>query len=115
MWAMQTNWNGLYLAEPRWRLAVVFGIGGLILQLGVTLINDPKWASVANLLYLAALLLALTTTENVMHPPSPMLSSNAPRIQSFFAGLFLLLLLASWQVARWWYQFEVNSAGTHKP
>jgi len=31
MWAMQTNWNGLFLAEPRWRLAIVFAVGGLLL------------------------------------------------------------------------------------
>jgi hypothetical protein len=24
MWAMQSNWNGLFLAEPRWRLAIIF-------------------------------------------------------------------------------------------
>ncbi|MFZ2096406.1 MAG: hypothetical protein WAV05_07185 [Anaerolineales bacterium] len=25
---MQSNWNGLFLAEPRWRLALVFAISG---------------------------------------------------------------------------------------
>jgi len=115
MWAMQTNWNGLYLAEPRWRLAVVFGIGGLILQLGVALIDDPAWASAANIIYLATLFLALGTTENVMHPPSPMLSSNAPRIQANFLGLFILLLLATWQIARWWHRFEAAPAEIQTP
>ena len=110
MWAMQTNWNGLFLAEPRWRFAVVFAIGGIILQIGIALIDDPKWASVANILYLAALFFSLNTTENVMHPPSPMLDSNAPRIQFAFFGLFILLLLATWQAARWWHQFEASKA-----
>jgi len=27
LWAMQANWNGLFLAEPRWRLALIFAIG----------------------------------------------------------------------------------------
>jgi hypothetical protein len=110
VWAMQTNWNGLFLAEPRWRLAVIFGIGGVIMQLGITLIEDPKWASVGNIAYLAALFLALSSTDNVMHPPSPMLDSSAPRIQFFFLGLFILLLLAAWQIARWWRQLEATKA-----
>ena len=27
MWAAQVNWNGLFLAEPRWRVAFVFAVG----------------------------------------------------------------------------------------
>lgn len=106
MWAMETNWNGLFLAEPRFRLAVVFAIGGLLLQAGLILMEDPIWASLGNLLYLAALLVALSTTQNVMHPPGPILNSSAPRIQIFFGVLFLLTLFAAWHVARWWYHRE---------
>lgn len=106
MWAMQTNWNGLFLAEPRWRLALIFSVGGLLLQIGVTLLDAPVWASTANLVYIVALTAALRTAESVMHPSSPILNSDARRIQIFFLGLLLLTLLAAWQVARWWYQFE---------
>lgn len=106
MWAMQTNWNGLFLAEPRWRLAVVFAIGGLLLQVGLSLLENPAWASAANLLYAVLLWLALQSTEQVMHPSSPVLSSGAWRIQLFFGGLVLLTLLVAWQVARWWYAAE---------
>jgi hypothetical protein len=103
---MQTNWNGLFLAEPRWRMAVVFAITGLLLQLGVTLLEDPLWASAGNLFFLVALALTLNRTQNVMHPPAPILNSDAARIQLFFAGLLLLTLFAAWQVARWWRQIE---------
>jgi hypothetical protein len=106
MWAMQTNWNGLFLAEPRWRLAVVFAVGGLLLQTGLTLIQNPAWASAGNLVYIIILLLSLANTQNVMHPPSPMLSSNAPRIQLTFGAMTLLSLLAAWQVARLWLRLE---------
>jgi hypothetical protein len=102
MWAMQTNWNGLFLAEPRWRVAFVFSIGGLILQFGITLLEDARWASGANILYAAALYLALQNAEQVMHPPSPILTSDAWKIQLFFAGLTALTLLAGSQMARWW-------------
>lgn len=106
VWAMQTNWNGLFLAEPRWRLALIFSVGGLLLQIGVTLLDAPVWASTANLVYIVALTVALRTAESVLHPSSPILNSDARRIQIFFLGLLLLTLLAAWQVARWWYQFE---------
>jgi hypothetical protein len=49
------------------------------------------------------LLLALRSTENVMHPPSPILNSDAWRIQLYFTLMLALTLLAAWQVARWLY------------
>jgi hypothetical protein len=108
MWAMQTNWNGLYLDEPRWRFALVFAIGGLVLQIGVALVEEPAWAAAANVAYFMALVLALVNTEYVMHPPSPILDSDAARIQLFFAGLLLLTLLAAGLLARWLYRFETQ-------
>ncbi len=106
LWAMQTNWNGLFLAEPRWRLALTFAVVGLLAQIGLTLLEDPRWASAVNIGYAAALLWGLQHTEKVMHPPSPILSSDAVRIQVFFALLLLFTLLSGWQVARWWYRRE---------
>ena len=106
IWAMQTNWNGLFLAEPRWRFAAVFAVGGLVLQIGLTLMESPKWASVGSILYALAMLFALQTTESVMHPDSPILTSDAVRIQIYFFGLLFLTLLAAWGVARLWLQAE---------
>jgi hypothetical protein len=108
LWAMQSNWNGLFLAEPRWRLALVFAISGLLLQIGLSLEDKPILTSSLNLGFLIVLLIALLQTPNVMHPASPILSSGAWRIQVFFFGLFLLTLLAAWQMARWWYKGEPN-------
>jgi hypothetical protein len=99
LWAMQTNWNGMFLAEPRFRVAVVFAIGGLLLQVGVTIAEDPAWASLANILYITALLWVLRTTPNVMHPSSPIFSSDSWRIQVYFLGLLALVLLFVGQVA----------------
>jgi hypothetical protein len=103
IWAMQTSWNGLFLAEPRWRVGVVFAIGGLLLQVGITLLENPAWASALNLLYGVILAVALGSAEQVMHPPSPIFTSDAWRIQLFFAGLVGLTFLAAWQVARWFF------------
>ena len=106
LWAMQTNWNGLFLSEPRWRLAVIFSIGGLILQIGVSLMEDPAWASAGNVVFLVALFFALRSTENVMHPTSPIFSSDAWRIQLFFIALVGLVSFAEWQLSRWLRQLE---------
>jgi hypothetical protein len=113
MLAMQTNWNGLFLAEPRWRVALVFAIGGLLLQIGLTLVEEPAWASAANLVFCLALFLALQNTEQVMHPSSPILSSDAWRIQLFFAGLLLLTFLAAAQLALWVYRLDKPGRQAH--
>lgn len=108
LWAMQTNWNGLFLAEPRWRLAVIFAFGGLILQIGLTLLDKIIWDSGLNLLFVAILMFALQNTQEVLHPPSPILTSDAWRIQIYFGALLVLTLLAAWQVARWWFQLDLG-------
>ena len=104
--AMQANWNGLFLVEPRWRLALVFSITGILLQAGLNLAGIPRLTSSLNLGYMIALMIALGRTPNVMHPASPILSSDAWRIQFYFFGLVLLTVLAVYQMARWWYQRE---------
>jgi hypothetical protein len=106
LWAMQSNWNGLFMAEPRWRLAMVFAISGVLLQIGLSLVNLPMLTSGLNILYFIALIIAIQNTPNVMHPASPILNSDAWRIQLFFAGLVFLTLVAAWQMARWWYKRE---------
>ena len=109
MWAMQTNWNGLFLAEPRWRVAMVFAVGGLVLQIGITLLENPAWASALNLAYALILMYVLQTTDQVMHPGSPIFGSGAWRIQVYFIVLLVLTLLAAWQVARWWRGIDSRS------
>jgi len=100
IWAMQTNWNGLYLAEPRWRLALIYAVSGALLQMGLSLIANPFWTSLANLIFISTLLLAITSTREIMHPSSPILSSDSRLIQVYFFLLVGVTLLAAWQVAR---------------
>jgi hypothetical protein len=111
VWAMQANWNGLFLAEPRWSMAVALAVSGLLLQLGLTFIENPAWASIANLGFIVALFVILRTTQNVMHPPAPILNSHFSHIQLYFSGLLLLVLLLVCQIARWWLQLEDIAAG----
>ncbi len=110
IWAMQTSWNGLYLAEPRWRLAMIFAIAGLLLQVGLTMLDRPAWTSAANIAFILALLLSLAGTGEVMHPRSPILSSDSRLIQVYFAVLVAAALLAALQVARLWRRRDPSSA-----
>lgn len=97
LWAMQANWNGLFLAEPRFRVAVTFAVVGLLLQIGLWMINLPWLTSAANLGFFIALRVVLAAAQYVMHPPpSPIFSSGDWRIIGFFLVLNLLTLLAAW-------------------
>jgi hypothetical protein len=101
LWAMEANWNGLFLAEPRWRLALAFAAGGLLLQIGLALAGKPTWTALGNLFFSIVLLYAVTGVQNIMHPGSPIFSSEALLIQVYFISLFLLVLLAAFWVALW--------------
>lgn len=105
LWAMQSNWNGLFLSEPRWHFAMIFAITGILLQLGLTFL-PVSWSSIGNIAYVVALFVVMNSTENVMHPPGPMLESDFGRIQIFFYTLTLLLFFTAWQVARWFHHID---------
>src|SRR5215207_804294 len=96
LWAMQSNWNGMFLAEPRFRLAVTFAVTGVLLQGGLWLINKDWLTSFANVIFIVILRLIFATADNVMHPPpSPIFNSGNYTIISFFVGLIALSLVAS--------------------
>ena len=101
LWAMQANWNGLFLAEPRFRLAVIFAVTGVLLQFGLWLINIDWATALSNLLFIVALRVVFANAENVMHPPpSPIFSSGNSAIIGFFLALIMLSLVASYFLTR---------------
>jgi len=101
LWAMQSNWNGLFLSEPRFRLAAIFAVTGILLQIGLWLINTAWITSLLNLLFIIVLRLAFSTAENIMHPPpSPIFSSGNYAIIGFFLALIVLSLVASYFLTR---------------
>ena len=101
MWAMQSNWNGLFLAEPRFRLAVIFAVTGLLLQVGLWLMNTDWITSAANIVFIIVLRAVFATAENVMHPPpSPIFSSGNFTIIGFFLALIGLSLAAGYFLTR---------------
>jgi hypothetical protein len=101
LWAMQSNWNGLFLAEPRFRLAAIFAVTGILLQVGLWLINTNWLTSLANLLFIIILRVIFSTAENIMHPPpSPIFNSGNYFIIGFFVALILLTLAAAYFLTR---------------
>jgi hypothetical protein len=100
--AMQANWNGLFLAEPRFRLALTFAVVAVLMQVGLWLIAKPAYTSAANALFIMVLRYVFSQASNVMHPPpSPIFSSGNYAIIGFFIGLNLLSWLAAYFLMRW--------------
>jgi len=98
---MQANWNGLFLAEPRFRLAVICAVTGILLQVGLWLVNIDWISSAANLIFIIALRVIFSTAENVMHPPpSPIFNSGNVAIIGFFLALIALTLVAAFFLTR---------------
>lgn len=99
--AMQSNWNGLFLAEPRFRLALIFAVTGVLLQIGLWLVSLDWVTSLANVIYIVVLRVVFATADNVMHPPpSPIFNSGNYAIIGFFLALILLTLLAAYFLTR---------------
>ena len=98
---MQLNWGGLFLDEPRFQVPLTFGVVGLLLHAGFFLLNQPDLVCLGSLAFGVALWVALGNVSNILHPDSPIFTSDSLRIQLFFGALLVLSLLAGWQVARW--------------
>jgi len=112
LYVMQVSWNGIYLDEPRFRIPFNFAVVGTFLQAGLSFFK-PAWTSLANLLYGAALFLAMRSVETILHPDAPILNTDATGIQVFFAVLVILILLLAWQIARLFYLWEVGRHDTN--
>ena len=107
LWAMQSNWNGLFLSEPRFRLAAIFAVTGILLQIGLWLISMDWVTSLANLVFIIALRVAFSSASNIMHPPpSPIFNSGNFAIIGFFLALIALTLLAVFFLTRWFLGFS---------
>ena len=106
MWAMQANWNGLFLSEPRWRMAFVFAIGNTAIQIGLVLVHKLYLPSLLNLLFCVILFLTIQRTPNVMHPASPIYGGKSMQIQIYFTIILMLTLAIGWFVAKLWYTYE---------
>jgi len=102
IWAMQANWNGLFLAEPRFRLAVTFAVVSVLLQLGLWIINLNWLTSTTNFIFIILLLFEFSRAQYIMHPPpSPIFNSGNWQIIGFFIVLNLIVWLAAYFMTTW--------------
>lgn len=92
------NWGGIFWDEPRWRIPFTFGVVGLLLQLGLWIINHPRLTNLSNLAFGVALWWQLGGITNILHPDSPIAGSSSMAIQLFFLALMLLMLAAGAQI-----------------
>jgi hypothetical protein len=103
LWAMQANWNGLFLAEPRFRLALTFAVVGILLQVGLWLFNLPWATATGNILFIIILRYVFSAADYVMHPPpSPIFNSGITIVILFFVSLIALTGLAAWFLNQFW-------------
>lgn len=110
LFAMEANWNGLFLAEPRFRLAMIFAITGILLQVGLWIFSTAWLTSLANIIYIVVLRVIFSTAENIMHPPpSPIFNSGNFVIIGFFIGLNLMAWLAAYFLTRVFMTLKSNS------
>lgn len=98
---MQMNWGGFFFDEPRWRVPFTFAVIGLLMHVGLILIDNLRLTSLLNLLFGMALWWSLRAAGNVLHPDSPIAQSGAVRIQIFFGLLLALVLFSAIQIAFW--------------
>ena len=116
LWAMQSNWNGLFLAEPRFRLAMIFAVTGVLLQAGLWIINTDWITSLANLGFIVVLRVVFATASNVMHPPpSPIFNSGNYTIIGFFVAMILLAVVASVFITLFFLQLQPEKEKTFNP
>jgi hypothetical protein len=109
MWTMQVNWNGLFLQEPRMRLAIDFALIALLLQTAIFVLDRPVEGSLLNIAFTISLGWSLIQTEQVMHPPSPIFSSDVASIKIYFVVLTGACLFAAWQLTRWIHRPAVDA------
>ncbi len=103
LWAMQADWNGLFLAEPRFRASVILAGTGVLLQIGLTLFARPVLTSLGNVLFFVALQISISRAGYVLHPPpSPIFGSGILSIELFYIGIIFLTLAAAYFLTRWW-------------
>ncbi len=113
LWTMQANWNGLFLGEPRFRLALIFAIVGLLMQIGLWIMEIPWLTSAANIAFIISLRVIFSRAANIMHPPpSPIFSSGLWQVILFFVGLNFLALLAAFFLTLAWLRVDQRRVST---
>lgn len=102
------NWGGIFWDEPRWRVPFTFGVVGLLLQIGLWVINQPAATNLVNLVFGVVLWWQLGSITNVLHPDSPIFGSNSNGIQVYFLLLLALTLIAGALITALIHRFQAR-------
>jgi hypothetical protein len=97
LFLMQASWNGLFLEEPRFRTPLNLAVGAVLLQVGLYFL-PLVWTALGNLLYGVVFFFSMNGLETVLHPDSPVATSESNAIRFFFAGLLVLILAGAVQL-----------------
>lgn len=101
MVAAQINWGGIFWAEPRTQAAMRIVSVALIVQILNTWFRNVRLRGLLHIIPSLFMAYTILTTELVLHPRSPILTSDSVSIQLTFVSLFLLVAaVAGWFV---WY------------
>ncbi|PWH19637.1 MAG: hypothetical protein DDG59_02555 [Anaerolineae bacterium] len=115
LWVMQVSWNGLFLAEPRFRIPFNFAIIGLIFQVATTLMANPRLSGLVNFLFVGGLFWALRGAEYILHPQMPILNSQAGTLRYVFFALVIFLSGACWSLADLFYHSAFVASRSSSP
>lgn len=95
MISAQINWGAVFWDEPRFKSATQIAAFGLLIQILNTWV---PWVRVRGLLHIALTAfstLMILNAELVLHPRSPILTSNSMAIQMTFGVLLLACIVAA--------------------
>lgn len=99
--AADMAWNGVFWAEPRWRMAAQVLVVAAAFQVGGHLIGNRRLQSGLNILVAATLWWLLARTPLIIHPDNPIGTSDSTGIRAAFLALVGLCGLAAVEIARW--------------
>ena len=98
MWTAKLAWSRVFLAEPRYAMAIAVGITGISFQVGSALLESDRVTSFLNALFGLIVWTLLVRTPLVMHPNGPVRASGSWGIKLFFFGLVIMGLLIAVQI-----------------
>lgn len=96
---MKANWGGYYFSEPRWQVPLAFAVIGVLLQLGLALVNNRLLTAAGTLLFAPVLFWRILSLQSVLHPDSPIQQSSSSPMQLFFLALVLLIIVLGIQLS----------------
>ncbi len=100
---MQVFWNGFFFDEPRWRIPFMLGVVGLLIQVGSWMLDRLIIGSSLNVIFALVMGISMLGLTSILHPDSPVTSSNSITIQFNFVVVFIILIIAALWMIRFWF------------